>query len=123
MGDASYRAVQQLTYPPLIAEFQGQHILGFLADLGYGSSPVSQALFGPIEQTLISQLVIIPTVYYPVFFMITGIIQGLTFQENLDRAKTTFIPSMKRNLLFWIPVQFIAFAYIPQDQLISVLIA
>mmetsp|Transcript_11980 Transcript_11980/g.28666 ORF Transcript_11980/g.28666 Transcript_11980/m.28666 type:complete len:87 (-) Transcript_11980:267-527(-) len=29
---------------------------------------------------------------------------------------------MKRNLLFWIPVQFVAFAYIPQDQQISVLI-
>jgi len=29
---------------------------------------------------------------------------------------------MKRNLLFWIPVQFVAFAYVPEDQQIPLLI-
>lgn len=62
--DGCYRAVQQLTYPPIIAQFQGQHILGFFGRLGYESLPTSSVVFGPLEQTLISQLVIIPTIYY-----------------------------------------------------------
>ena len=62
--DGCYRAVQQMTYPPIISEFQGQHILGFLGSLGYTSLPFPSAVFGPLEQTLVSQLVIIPTIYY-----------------------------------------------------------
>merc|ERR1712232_563392 len=37
--DASYRAVQQFTYPPIIAHFSGQYILAFLATLGLTSVP------------------------------------------------------------------------------------
>lgn len=123
--DGFYRAVQQLTYPPLIAQCQGQHILSLLGTLGMQSASSSSfaSLMGPLEQTLVSQLVIIPTIYYPLFFTITGVIQGLTISETIDRAKDTFPKLMKRNLLFWIPVQFVAFGYIQEDLQIPVLIA
>eukprot|EP00980_Cylindrotheca_fusiformis_P010662 scaffold2381_cov128-Cylindrotheca_fusiformis.AAC.3 len=122
--DGFYRAVQQLSYPALIAHFQGQHILGALKTFGMEPTSLSSfaSLVGPLEQTLVSQLVIIPTIYYPLFFSITGMIQGLTVVETIDRARNTFIPLMKRNLTFWIPVQLIAFGYIQEDLQIPVLI-
>ena len=122
--DACYRAVQQVTYPPLIAACQGQYIAGLLGTVGLQSVATSYVAeyFGPLEQTLVSQLVIIPTLYYPVFYAVTGAVQGLTVEESITRAKETFIPIMKRNLLFWIPVQFIAFGFVQEDLQIPVLI-
>jgi len=66
-------------------------------------------------QAIASQLIVVPFFYYPVFFTFTAYIQGLDFEEGLLRAKDNFIPLMKRNLLFWIPVQYIQFCYIPTD--------
>lgn len=123
--DAIYRAVQQFTYPPLIAHFQGQYLIALLANIGVQSvSPTSAVatLSGPLETTLISQLVIIPIIYYPVFYAVTGAVQGLTIDQTVQRAKDTFIPLMKRNLLFWIPVQFGTFGFVQEDLQIPLLI-
>ena len=49
------------------------------------------------------------------FFTFTGFMQGLTFEQGLERAKENFLPLMERNLLFWIPVQFVQFGYVPTD--------
>eukprot|EP00558_Chaetoceros_sp_UNC1202_P005975 CAMPEP_0197257984 /NCGR_PEP_ID=MMETSP1429-20130617/80583_1 /TAXON_ID=49237 /ORGANISM="Chaetoceros sp., Strain UNC1202" /LENGTH=147 /DNA_ID=CAMNT_0042721971 /DNA_START=6 /DNA_END=449 /DNA_ORIENTATION=- len=68
-----------------------------------------------MEQTLASQLGIVPFFYYPVFYTITAFVQGLDSEAAVQRAKDTFIPLMKRNLLFWIPVQFIQFGYIDES--------
>jgi len=122
--DAIYRAVQQFTYPPLMAHFQGQYIIALLAGIGQSvdSASAVATLSGPLEQALISQLVIIPTLYYPVFYAVTGAVQGLTIDQTVQRAKDTFIPLMKRNLLFWIPLQFGAFGFIQEELQIPVLI-
>ena len=56
-----------------------------------------------MEQTLASQLGIVPFMYYPVFYVLTAFVQGLDAEGAINRAKETFIPLMKRNLLFWIP--------------------
>ena len=117
--DAVYRAAQHYMYPPMIQMFQGQYITGMvtsaMASLSLNSPSLSWA--GPLEQALASQLIIIPLVYYPVFFALTGIVQGLTVEETIERARTTFIPIMKRNLLYWIPCQFAAFNFLTGDQL------
>lgn len=120
--DGCYRAVQQITYPPLIALCQGQFLVGFLESLGMTVSPDSVPLAAAMEQTLVSQLVIIPTLYYPVFYAVTGAVQGLTLEQMIDRAKQTFIPLMQRNLLFWIPVQFFVFGFVEESLQISILI-
>jgi hypothetical protein len=49
-------------------------------------------------------------------------VQGLTSEQTIARAKETFIPLMKRNLLFWIPVQFGTFGYVEENLQIPVLI-
>ena len=40
--------------------------------------------------------------------------QGLSTNGALERAKANFLPLMQRNLLFWIPVQFLQFGFIDE---------
>ena len=56
-----------------------------------------------------------PFFYYPVFYTVTALVQGLDTEAAVQRAKETFVPLMKRNLLFWIPVQFIQFGFIDEN--------
>lgn len=108
--DMAYRALQHFSFPIIVAYCHGQLL---------GSIPMLDALdpsqLAAMEQTLASQLGIVPFLYYPAFFSISGAIQGLTASAAWSRAQETFVPLMKRNLLFWIPVQFIQFGYIQED--------
>ena len=114
--DACYRAVQHFIYPPMIAACNGAFLAQFL--------PNHQQYAAAIEQALVSQVIIIPIAYYPVFFAVTGAVQGLTLKETVNRAKETFWPLMTRNWLFWIPVQFAVFGFVPDENAqISILIA
>jgi hypothetical protein len=61
-------------------------------------------------------------IYYPVFYATTGLVQGLTLEETLNRARETFLPLMKRNLMFWIPTQFAVFGFVHENLQISILI-
>ena len=122
--DGCYRAVQQATYPPMMKLCAGKFLTSLFV-AATATTAISQEttkLFASMEQTLVSQLVIIPTLYYPVFYAVTGAVQGLTLEETVQRAKETFIPLMKRNLLFWIPVQFITFEFIEENLQIPILI-
>lgn len=107
--DMSYRALQHYSFPFLVNHCHGQ-FLGSLAAI------VGATQWAPVmEETLGSQLVIVPLLYYPVFFALTGFLQGLTVEASVDRAKETFLPLMQRNLLFWIPIQFVQFGFVPDD--------
>jgi len=114
--DACYRAAQHYLYPPMIAACHGA-VLGTLL-------PNNLQFAAAMEQALVSQLVLIPIVYYPAFFAITGAVQGLTMKETVNRAKGSFWPLMKRNWLFWIPLQASVFGLVPDENTqISILIA
>jgi Mpv17 / PMP22 family len=126
--DACYRAVQHVLYPPMKDYFHGQFlypaISSILPPLNAFEQHHNQILSAAAEQSLISQLVVIPLLYYPIFFAVTGMVQGLTWEQSMERGKQSFVPLMQRNLLFWIPVQFGVFGWINDDALqISVLIA
>mmetsp|Transcript_796 Transcript_796/g.1288 ORF Transcript_796/g.1288 Transcript_796/m.1288 type:complete len:314 (-) Transcript_796:87-1028(-) len=121
--DVVYRAVQHFAFPAIVHQFHGQYIASLLAaspalthlvsnQLG-GADP--QYYFGAMEQTLASQLGIVPFFYYPVFYTITAFVQGLDQEAAVQRAKDTFVPLMKRNLMFWIPVQFLQFGFIDES--------
>ena len=117
--DMAYRAVQHAAFPIIVAACHGQYIGEALSALHL--STLQQHLVVPteyaaaMEQTLASQLGIVPFIYYPVFFALTGFVQGLSVDGAMDRAKQNFLPLMKRNLLFWIPVQFIQFGFIDEQ--------
>lgn len=120
--DGCYRAVQQVTYPPMMQVCSGVFSSSLMGMLGVSTTPELLHILASTEQTLVSQLVIIPLIYYPCFFAITGAVQGLTVEETITRARETFIPLMKRNLLFWIPVQFLAFSFVEENLQIPILI-
>ena len=103
--DGCYRVLQHFAYPPMIALCNGQ-FLGQWMDMNTASA---------LEQSLASQLLIIPLIYYPVFFAITGWVQGLTAQETVQRAQATALPLMLRNWAYWIPVQYGVF-HLVQDE-------
>ncbi|KAG7353107.1 Mpv17 / PMP22 family protein [Nitzschia inconspicua] len=125
--DGCWRAVQVGTYKPLVATCTGQFSLNLLKQLPLFSNQdnvqnLDPFLLGAMEQTLVSQLILIPLIYYPVFYATTGLVQGLTLEETLSRAKETFIPLMKRNLMFWIPTQFAVFGFVEENLQIPILI-
>eukprot|EP00978_Attheya_sp_CCMP212_P004882 scaffold10708_cov50-Attheya_sp.AAC.1 len=122
--DMSYRSVQHIAFPIIVQQCRGQY-LGAIASafpplLAHSMTVSAGAVhdvtyyLAAMEQTLASQLGIVPFLYYPVFFTLTGFVQGLTPHQSIDRAKENFLPLMKRNLLFWIPVQFIQFGFIEE---------
>ena len=108
--DMSYRALQHVVFPIIVQACQGQYLGSLLGSSSFVSTDYAAAL----EQTLASQLGIVPFLYYPVFFTLTAAIQGLSARQGWERAVTTFGPLMQRNLLFWIPVQFVQFGFVPE---------
>lgn len=117
--DMAYRALQHVSFPLIVQQCQGQFATAFLHGLPFVASAAQVTenvhFLAAMEQTLASQLGIVPFIYYPVFFALTGVMQGLTSEQAATRAMENFVPLMKRNLVFWIPVQFVQFAFVPQD--------
>jgi len=120
--DCSNRVVQHFSFPAIVQQCQGQYIYALITatpgmaslahNLGW-ENPVYY--YGAMEQTLSCQFGIVPFFYYPVFYTVTAFVQGLDQEAAVQRAKDTFIPLMKKNLLFWIPIQFIQFSYIDEN--------
>jgi len=114
--DMAYRAVQHISFPVIVHECQGQYLDGLISSLHLSSLlQMPTEYSAAVEQTLASQLGIVPFFYYPVFFSLTAFVQGLSAQGAVERAKENFVPLMKRNLLFWLPVQFVQFGFIDEN--------
>jgi len=112
--DMCYRALQHAAFPVIVAHCHGQYMAS-AASLLFSQYYLPLDFAAALERTLCSQLGIVPFLYYPVFYAVTTYAQELTFEQGIDRARQTFVPLMERNLLFWIPVQFIQFSLIPED--------
>ena len=118
--DSTYRAAQHHLFPLIVEYCRGRYLLKVLRVAAIGATTESSAFFdisslAAMERSLASQLIIVPFMYYPVFFAFTAWMQGLTFDEGVQRATENFAPLMKRNLLFWMPVQYAQFAYVTTD--------
>ena len=113
--DMAYRALQHVSFPVLVHQLHGQYLSAALAHTAVAQLVVSNDYYAAMEQTLASQLGLVPFLYYPVFFALTGAVQKMTLEASFDRAKENFLPLMQRNLMFWIPVQFIQFGFIDEQ--------
>jgi hypothetical protein len=113
--DGCYRFFQHKAFPFIISICQGR-VLGSILSALPGVSLEGNLRMGlaALERTLIYQLLVIPLLYYPIFFTFTGYLQGLNPREILSRAKTSFLPCWKRNLMFWIPTQMFMFGVIDE---------
>ena len=79
----------------------------------YIQSPINKR--SPVQLVFAAnQFIVIPIIYYPLFFSLTGYIQGLSIDESIARVQTTIVPLLKRNWAFWIPVQYFQFGYVDE---------
>jgi hypothetical protein len=62
-----------------------------------------------------NQFLMIPSVYMPLFFAVTGSLAKLDLEENMERTKNMYIPLLKRNYLYWLPIQFFQFLIVPAN--------
>jgi Mpv17 / PMP22 family len=113
--DGCYRFFQHKAFPFIISKCQGGFLGGILsAMLGVSLGSNVRLGLAALERTLVYQFLVIPLLYYPIFFSFTGYLQGLKPKEIWRRARTSFLPCWKRNLLFWIPTQMIMFGLIDE---------
>lgn len=139
--DILYRAVQCALFPEIIRSFDGHYLASF-TDL-IPAIEANRDVLATMEQTMgkmkiiyrhqwftflgnflsnenflfafaVNQFLVIPFIYYPVFFSLTGYIQGLSIDATIERASTTIIPLLKRNWTFWLPVQYFQFGYVDE---------
>jgi len=52
---------------------------------------------------------------YPLFFTMTGALRGHEPEQIAAHAHAQFAPLMQRNILFWLPAQFIQFTLVPVE--------
>jgi protein Mpv17 len=103
--DMMYRAMQCALFPEIVRVCDGHHLGSFLQG-------VDISVLATLEQTMTNQFIIIPLVYYPLFFSLTGYVQGLSIDATIERAQSTIVPLLKRNWTFWLPVQYFQFGYV-----------
>lgn len=105
--DMMYRAMQCALFPEIVRVCDG-HFLGTILP------GVDISILATLEQTMTNQFIVIPTIYYPLFFSLTGYVQGLSIDATIERAQTTIVPLLKRNWAFWLPVQYFQFGYVDE---------
>ena len=105
--EATYRGMmQQPMLNFLAANFDGSLLQPLLPLL-----PLT--LCAAFERTLINMFVFATLVYYPLFFAITGHLQGLTFKQSFERAKRRYAGLLGVSTAFWLPVQLLQFLCVP----------
>ena len=80
-----------------------------------GVTGLDPSLVAAVECTALNQLVVVPAIYYPLFFGVTGAVQGLSATESLARARANFVSLTLRNWKFWIPAQLAQFAFLGEE--------
>lgn len=106
------------------ASFAMSQFLG--AAGGYGDpslvAAVSLSLAAPLEAAgsflaplAVNQLMAIPLLYWPSFFLFTGLVEGQPLTTILQTLHRRLPQLMKANLAFWIPAQGFQFSSVPVD--------
>ena len=81
---------------------------------GNAGSPISQAQ-GVVLPLLLNQLLVIPTLYWPSFFLFKGLIREISVDSVAADLAGELPKVMKANLAFWLPAQGIQFASVPAE--------
>lgn len=110
MFDSCYRMFQHVAIPVIKTLGTGHIFHSILSKIPF--SKPTMAFTSAMECTFLYQFLLIPFFYYPIFFTFTGLMQGLSIKETIERAKKNFLPCWKRNLIFWIPMQMVMFGLI-----------
>jgi len=82
------------------------------ADLVWPQPSPEILAFGKVG---LNQFGVVPVLYMPLFFAVTGALAGLSLDAALERMRTLYVPILRRNYAFWLPTQFMVFFALPQE--------
>ena len=72
-------------------------------------------LLGAVEATAFNQLIIVPMLYLPLFLCVSGFVTGQSRSNIVDNARARYLPILRRNWSFWLPVQCAIFALLAPE--------
>lgn len=113
--DSCYRVFQHFAFPQIVGRCRGNILAGIVAKVGIDASGGLMRYLYAAEQTLAYQFIVVPFIYYPVFFTFTGLVQGLSLADTFARARRDYLKCWSKNLQFWIPMQYYMFGYLGQQ--------
>ena len=110
--NAAYKGVfLHFSLPAIFALCQGNVLR---AAVGAAGVPVcGDALLKALERTIFNQLLVVPIVFFPLFFGVTGAVQGLNSGASWQRMRENYVPMCWSSFKFWFPVQIITFLMLP----------
>jgi len=119
--DSCYRMFQHVAFPFIIGNCQGRFLSSILSAVpGLAARTSGMTSFLAVcERVVTYQMMVVPLLYYPIFFTFTGFMQGLNVKETFQRAQAKFLPCWRTNLMFWVPVQGFMFAFVPTKLQVS----
>lgn len=80
-----------------------------------------ESLGSSVAPLLVNQLVVIPLLYWPAYFLFTGAAERTDVATSLQTLHARLPELMRANLTFWLPAQAAQFAYVPvEDQAVYV---
>jgi len=68
-----------------------------------------------VAKLAVNQFGMVPGLYMPLFFAMTGALADLNPRESIERAKSMYLPLLQRNYFYWLPVQFFQFFAVPTE--------
>jgi len=78
-----------------------------------GSLHLADSVLVALERTIANQLVVVPLVFFPLFFAVTGCVQGLSAAQSMQRLRENYLPMCWSSMKFWVPVQIAQFLWLP----------
>lgn len=110
--NALYKGVVlHFSVPAIYAACQGNVLRQAIRPLWQGG--FGDTLCKALERTMANQLILMPLVYCPVFFAVTGFVQGLSLRASWQRMRENYFSMCFTTLRFWVPVQIIQFIFVP----------
>jgi len=112
----SYQAGRGQTFAAFGAVYSGawQHHLFSFLQLHCGRSWLPAA----VECTLINQCIVVPLLYVPLFFLLSGLTRGLSARAIVSEVRSKALKLLTTNWRFWLPVQIAIFSCIPPQAVV-----
>jgi len=111
--NAAYKGVFiHFSLPRIFAVCQGNVLKAMSGALHL---PASDAFLRALERTMANQLVVVPLIFFPLFFGVTGAVQGLTHAASWQRMRENYLRMCWHSLMFWFPIQIVQFLVLPLE--------
>lgn len=68
-----------------------------------------------VAKVAVNQFFVVPAIYMPLFFAVTGALGGLNVNQAQARARSLYLPLLQRNYFYWLPMQFVQFFVVPPE--------